>query len=86
MKVAFKGARRRWRVQGKLEVKKRFQYLQYQSKNSFRQIDSGGLPPEHLQASLFQVLGSGAWKLGSCIPSECTNEDAAKVKVKHEHQ
>ena len=63
-------------------MKKRFQY---QSKSSFCQIDSGGLPPEQLQASsLFQVFGSGAWKLGCCMPSECTKEDAAKVKAKHE--
>ena len=63
----------------------RFQYLQYQSKTSFRQIDSGGLPLVQVQANLFQVLGSGAWKLGCCIPSECTKQDAAKVKVKYEH-
>ena len=35
---------------------------------------------ERLEMLVFQIFGTGVWKLGRCIPSECTGEDAAKVK------
>jgi len=43
-----------------------------------REIRSEDPSPSDLNAILFQILGSGAWKLGRCIPSECTQEDAAQ--------
>ena len=47
------------------------------------QIRSEDPSPSDLNAILFQILGSGAWKLGRCIPSECTQEDAAQVSLNH---
>ena len=36
---------------------------------------------EQVEMLVFQIFGTGVWKLGRCIPSECTGEDAAKVKA-----
>jgi hypothetical protein len=42
-----------------------------------REVRSGDLE-DQLNQFLGQILGSGAWKLGRCIPSECTDEDAGQ--------
>jgi len=43
-----------------------------------REIRAGQTRDEQLDALLFQIFGTGAWKLGRCIPSECTEEDAGR--------
>jgi len=46
-----------------------------------REIRTGEGDPtleEQLEMLVFQIFSTGVWKLGRCIPSECTGEDAAK--------
>ena len=50
------------------------------SSNFLFQIRSEGASPEdQLNQLLLLIAGMGGLKLGRCIPSECSGEDAAKV-------
>ena len=55
------------------------------STSDFFQVRSGD-PEDQLNQLLGQILSSGGWKLGRCIPSECTDEDAGQVWVRHQYQ
>ena len=73
-----------WDLQGKREVTNNISKHDFCLKFSqIRTGDGDPTPEEQLQGFLFQIFASGMWKLGRCIPSECTGEDAAKVEVKH---